>query len=241
MSHKEMALRISQALGLIEEPVTVYYTDEKPESAFEWNCKGAHFCNIGRMTSVRKGTPLSVDGESPGCGGAAFFLGWKKEMQSGFEEFLSHDSEGKGERYKKTPELAKAFVENRSFVPANGRYCVFQRLEDLPEEVTPEVVVFYGDGDDISGLVWLANYGRKDHAVIAPFSSGCGSIVSEPRAQGLDPEPKAILGMFDPSARGNVNKNYLTFSVPWRMFIEMLENIPGSFVEIDPWVKLRNR
>jgi uncharacterized protein (DUF169 family) len=196
---------------------------------------------MGRMTAVRRGTPLAVDGENPGCGGATFFLGWNKEMQPGFEEFLSHNAEGKGERYKKTPKIAKAFIENRRFVPANGRYCIFQRFEDLPDEITPEVIVFYGDADDISGLFWLANYGRKDQAVIAPFSSGCGSVVSEPRSQGLEPEPKAVLGTFDPSARGSVNKNYLTFSAPWRIFAEMLENIPGSFVEIDPWLKLRDR
>jgi len=241
MTHKEMAQPMSQALGLEEEPIAVYYADEKPEAAFEWNCKGEHFCNIGRLAVVRKGTPLAVDGQNPGCGGAAFFLGWNKETRTGFEEFLSHDAEGKGERYKKTPEIARAFIENRKFVPANGRYCIFHRLTDVPENITPEVVVFFGDGDDISGLVSLANYGRRENAVIAPFSSGCGSIVSEPRAQALESEPKAVLGMFDPSARGSVNKNHLTFAVPWRMFIEMLENIPGSFVEIEPWVKIKSR
>ncbi|MEN6370992.1 MAG: DUF169 domain-containing protein [Armatimonadota bacterium] len=241
MTHKEMASQISRELGLVEEPIAVYYADEKPEQAFQWNCQGGHFCHMGRLTAVIRGTPLAVDRENPGCGGAAFFLGWNAEMQPGFEEFLSHDADGKGERYKKTPEIAKAFVEKRSFVPANGRYCIFQRLEDLPEKITPEVIVLYGDADDMSGLLGLANYGRKNQAVIAPFSSGCGSIVSEPRAQGLGPEPKAVLGMFDPSARGSVNKNYLTFSAPWQMFIEMLENIPGSFLEIDPWLKLRNR
>lgn len=241
MTHKEMAEKIKTALGLDEEPIAAYYSDEKPEGAYEWNCTGGHFCTVTPQVAVRKGKPLAINGKTPGCGGTAFFLGWSKEMRPGFEEFLSHDAEGKGERYKKTPEIARAFIENREFVPANGQYCIFQRLIDVPEEITPEVVDFYADADGISGLVWLANYGRKEQAVIAPFTAGCGSLVSEPRAQMLKDKPKAVLGMFDPSARISVEKHLLSFAVPWKMFVEMLENLPGSFVEIEPWTKIRNR
>jgi uncharacterized protein (DUF169 family) len=241
MTHREMAGRMMKTLGLTEEPIGVYYANEKLEGAFQWDCKGEHFCTIGGLAAVRKGRALVVDGENPGCGGAAFFLGWKDSMAPGFEYFLSHDDQGRGERYKKTPEIARAFIENRAFVPANGRYCVFQQLKDIPDEITPEVVVFFANADGISGLFWLANYGRKEQAVIAPFSAGCGSVVSEPRAQAAEPEPKGVIGMFDPSARSNVDKHLLTFSIPYKMFIEMLDNIPGSFLEIDPWLKLRNR
>lgn len=242
MTHKEMDDKLCDALGISEPPIAVYYTDEKPEGAFEWNCQGGHFCPIGRMAAVRKGTPMSVNGEHPGCMGGAFSLGWNESMRPGFEEFLSHDAEGRGERYKKTPELVRALIAERKFIPATGKYCIFIKLEDLPEDITPEVVAFYADPDGISGLIWLASYGRPgQNATIAPFSAGCGSIVSEPRAQALEAEPKAVLGMFDPSARQLMEPDFLTFAVPYGMFIEMVENLPGSFVEIDPWLKIKNR
>lgn len=242
MTHKELTSRVSEAIGKLPPPVAVYYTDERLEGAFEWNCKGEHFCHIGRMAAVRAGKPMVIDSKNPGCMGAARFLGWNPVTMPGFEYFLSHNDEGKGERFKKTPELARSFMVNFDFVPASGAYCVFQRLEDVPDEITPEVIIFFGEADHISGLHLLANYGRsgKD-AVITPFTSGCGSMVAEPRAQMSNPEPKAVLGLFDPAARPKEDKKYLTLSVPYKMFIEMVENIPESFLEIEPWISIKNR
>lgn len=242
MNHKYLAQRMLEALNLGESPIAIYYSDEKLEGAFEWNCQGGHFCPIGRMTAVRTGTPMLVDGETPICGGGQFFLGWVEEMRPGFEEFLSHDAEGHGERYRKTPQLVGEFLKERNFVPANGRYCIFQRLEDVPEEIVPEVISVFAPPDQIGALVFLANYDRAGNdGVISPFSSGCGSMVTEPRAQALEPEPKAVIGMFDPSARPNMEKYLLTFSVPFRRYVELVENIPGSFLEIEPWAKLKER
>jgi len=240
--HKEMADRVVQAIGLAEPPIAIYYANEKPEGAFSWDCQGEHFCFVGSLSVARQGTPVAVDGQNPGCAGAAYYLGWNDELRPGFEYFLSHDSEGRGERFKKTPELVREFVKARRFVAASGRYCIFRRLADLADQVTPEVITIFGDPDDMSGLLTLANYGRaSNYEVIAPMSSGCGTIVGEPRAQAREPQPKAVLGLFDPTVRPRVEKNYLTFSAPYGMFVEMVENIPGSFLEIEPWLKVRNR
>lgn len=236
-----MAESIVGALGLSEAPIAVYYADEKPEGAFEWDGR-SHFCLIGRLAEARKGTPLAVNGENTGCGGSANFLGWDDSFRPGFEYFLSHDEEGKGERFKKTPELARAMIRDRVFVPASGRYCMFQRLADLPEDVQPEVVVMFADPDEVSGLVVLANYGRAgSNEVIAPMTSGCGSIVNEPRVQAKNPQPKAVLGMFDAAARPKMEKQFLTFSVPYAVSTEIVGNIRGSFLEIEPWTGMRDR
>lgn len=242
MTHSETSQQITDALGLTEAPIAVYYTDEPLQLSYMWNGQKGHFCSISRMAKVRQGTPLVVDGDNPGCMGGAYFLGFDSATRPGFECFLSHDAEGNGERYKKTPELAKAFIETRKFVPATARYCVFQCLCDVPDDVTPEVIVFFAPPDELSGLFWLANYGRSEqNAVISPFSAGCGSIVSEARAQAASENPKGVLGMFDPSARPHVEKSLLTISVPFSLYTEMVENIPGSFVEIAPWTRLKGR
>ncbi len=242
MTHKELSEKITEAIGTLPPPVAVYYTNDAIAGAFEWNCQGPHFCHIGRLGAVRSGKPMVIHKDNPGCMGAAKFLGWEPNTRPGFEYFLSHDEEGKGERFKKTPELARSFIESFEYVAAKGDYCVFQRLQDVPESVEPEVVIFFAEPDQFSGLFWLANYGRtgKD-AVIAPMTSGCGSIVSEPRAQIGKPEPKGIIGMIDPAARPKEDKRYLTISFTYGMLIEMVETIPGSFLEIEPWTKLKER
>lgn len=242
MSHREQVERITEAIGKLVSPVAVYYSESRIEGAFEWNCKGERFCHIGRLGAVRAGKPMVIDSKNPGCMGAARFLGWMPGMRPGFEYFLSHDSEGKGERFKKTPEMARTFIESFHFTPANGPFCIFQRLEDVPEDVQPEVIIFFAEPDQLSGLYWLANYGRdgKD-AVISPMTSGCGSIVAEPRYQATQAEPKGVLGLFDPAARPKEDKRFLSLAVPYRMFVEMVENIPESFLEIEPWISLKNR
>jgi uncharacterized protein (DUF169 family) len=242
MTHRELVAKITEAIGTLEPPVAVYYADERIPDSFQWNCEGPHFCHIGRLRAVRAGKPMVVHKDNPGCMGAARFLGWQREMRPGMEYFLSHDEEGNGERYKKTPELARSFIASFEFTPASGDYCVFQRLTDVPEDVTPEVVIFFAEPEAFSGLYWLANYGRggKD-AVISPMTSGCGSVVSEPRSQIAKPEPQGIIGMMDPSARQVEEKRFLTISFPWKMFTEMIENIPGSFLEVEPWTKLKAR
>lgn len=242
MSHAESTQRIIDALGLTEAPIAVYYSDEPLPKSYMWNGQKGHFCTISRMSLVRQGTPLVVDGQNPGCPGGAFFLGFSPDVRPGFECFLSHAPDGTGERYKKTPELAKAYITNRKFVPASARYCIFQRLSDLPDEITPEVVTFFAPPDELSGLFWMANYGSvEQNAVISPFSAGCGSIVSEARAQASSENPKGVLGMFDPSARQHMEKHLLTITVPFSLYTEMVENITGSFLEIAPWTRLRGR
>lgn len=242
MTHKEAANRMTEAMGKLVPPVAVYYADERIEDAFEWNCQGPHFCHVGRLAAVRAGKPMIVDKKNPGCMGASRFLGWSPGIRPGFEYFLSHAEDGSGERFKKTPEMARSFIDSFDFTPANGDFCVFQRLEDVPDAVLPEVVIFFAEPDQLSALHWLANYGRNGkNAVISPMTSGCGSMVAEPRAQMGKPEPQGIIGLFDPAARPREDKRYLTLAVPYAMFLEMVNNIPESFLEIEPWISIKDR
>ena len=54
----------------------------------------------------------------------------------------------------------------------------------------------------LSGLFTLANYDEpQPYGVIAPFGAGCASIVDYPYKEIKAPQPRAVLGMFDVSAR----------------------------------------
>jgi len=49
------------------------------------------------------------------------------------------------------------------------------------------------------------------------------------------------MGLFDPSARPYVEKNLMTFAVPFGLFTRMAGNIPESFLTTRTWGTIRKR
>jgi len=86
-----------------------------------------------------------------------------------------------GERYKKSPELVLQAVNHMPKMEAPCQFITWKRWDKLEEYDAPEVVVFFATRDILSGLFTLANFEEAEpNGVLAPFSSGCGSIVSYP-------------------------------------------------------------
>jgi hypothetical protein len=73
------------------------------------------------------------------------------------------------------------------------------------------------------------------------MGAGCGTIVQYPLKESQSDHPRAVLGMFDVSARPGVDPNSLTFSVPMQKFEGMVANMDESFLITDSWEKLKNR
>lgn len=96
--------------------------------------------------------------------------------------------------------------------------------------------------DVLSGLFTLMNFDESQpEAVIAPMGSGCSSIVSYPYLEKDSPHPRAVIGMFDPSARPHLPEDALSFSVPMTKFVRMIENMESSFLITDTWKTLQKR
>jgi len=47
--------------------------------------------------------------------------------------------------------------------------------------------------------------------------------------------------MFDVSARPMVEKDILTLAMPYPIFLKLLENVQGSFLETQSWKKVLKR
>ncbi len=226
-----------------ELPITFYYSDNTGQAELVKPGSVAR-CVIGALVQVRKGRSFSFNADSIGCFGGRKYLGFAESIMPDFEYFISCGIPGKieGERYKKSPELVKETMKNWPDFRAPAPFVIFKRWDNLKEEDSPEVVTFFAQSDVLSGLFTLVNFDESQaEGVIAPMGSGCSSIVSYPYLEKNSQHPRAVMGMFDPSARPYVPKNVLSFSVPMTKFVTMIENMGESFLITDTWKKLRKR
>ena len=150
-----------------------------------------------------------------------------------------------GERYVKDPGLVEQWIEELPIMEIESRYVLFEPLSEIaPEKRQPETVVLTVDADQLSALVILANYARRGmENVSIPWAAGCQTIGIIPWREARSEHPRAVVGLTDISARKNVRKllgsEYLTFAVPWRMFMEMEDQVEGSFLQRPTWLSLR--
>jgi uncharacterized protein (DUF169 family) len=225
-----------------ELPIVFYYTYgdggaehfEKPEG---------RSCLICELINVRNGKSLMFNGDTLGCAGAKRYLGYIEKMRPGFEYFLScGNKEMEGERYIRTPEMVKEIMKNHKSMGIEGKNIVFKRWDNITESDDPLAVIFFAKPDVLSGLFTLANFDQVEpNGTYTPFGAGCSSIVHYPYLESKSDRPRAVIGMFDPSARPCVPENVLTFAVPMKRFEEMLSYMEESFLITDTWHEMRTR
>jgi len=234
--------RWRQRFGSAELPIVFYYTDTEGGIPLASTPSG-HRCIIGVLAQVRNGRALRLDAETCGCWGARRYLGFTQERSPNFEYFLSCGIPDKleGERYKQSPELVRTWVEAQPGFAAPARFIVFKRWDSLDSSDTPEAVIFFARPDVLSGLFTLANYDEPEDAVFTPFGAGCGSIVQHPYLEGKAERPRAVLGMFDVSARPFVPADTLSFAVPMVKFQRMVNTMEESFLITPSWARVRQR
>jgi hypothetical protein len=187
---------------------------------------------------------MAFDASRIGCGGGKRYLGFTQELRPEFEYFLSCGIPGRleGERYKRSPELVREFIARAPRFVAPAERIVFKRWDALEGSDAPEVVIFFARADVLSGLFSLANFDMAEpNAVFAPFAAGCGSIVQYPYLERSAAAPRAVLGMFDVSARPYIPGDRLSFAVPLTRFAAMIESMEESFLITHSWEKVRQR
>ncbi len=228
-----------------ELPITFYYTDE--EGRAETVKPGTvPRCIIGAILKIQQGESLAFDVDAVGCPGGKRYLGFAENLDMpNFEYFLSCGIPGKmeGERYKKTPEMVREYMKKHApATKAPAKYIVFKRWDKLSAKDNPEVVIFFAGADVLAGLFTLASFDEAEqNMVIAPFGSGCASIVQYPYLETKSARPRAVIGMFDVSARPFVAKDKLAFAAPMSKFKRMVDNMEESFLITPSWAKVQKR
>ncbi len=226
-----------------ELPLIFYYMDKEDKSPLA-KPKSVPRCIIDALSLAREGEVLCFNVESIGCFGGRRYLGFTEKIMDTFEYFLSCGIPRKveGERYKKTPQLVAEWLKKAPSFEAPAPFVVFKRWDLLKEADEPEVVVFFASPDVLAGLFTLANFDEAEaNAVFTPFGSGCASLVQYPYLEKASKHPRAIIGLFDVSARPFVSANALTFSVPMNKFERMVENMEESFLITNSWKAVQKR
>jgi hypothetical protein len=65
--------------------------------------------------------------------------------------------------------------------------------------------------------------------------------VQYPYLEKASTRPRAVIGLFDVSARPFVPENALSFSVPMNKFERMVRNMEESFLTTDSWKAVHRR
>ena len=225
-----------------ELPITFFYSED-PRGCEPPRPDG-HRCFISQLAAVRNGRTLCCDADAISCSGGKRYTGFSQELMPNFEHFLSCGIPGvvEGERYKQSPELVRTFMDDMPPQIAPTPFLLFKRWDALEEEDEPEAAIFFACPDVLAGLFTLANFDHPEHdGVICPFGAGCASIIQWPLREKTSGQPRAVLGMFDVSARPCVPQGTLSFAVPMAKFETMIGNMPESFLITPSWDRVRKR
>ena len=244
MNIREIGLKLKEDLGLKYLPIGVMFSDVMPENAMKFKKKG-NGCVVPLIFSTTKGHTAAMDKDSTGYPCSAFYLRYQNWIFPGIESFLS-DGVGSpmgGERFIKTPDKAKSFVE--SFIPKEicNKVTVFKSLDNFNKNEIPEIVIFFVTPDELSGLVYLLHFNSPNvsDTIVTRFNSGCSSIVTLPMRYKIEGKKKAVMGMHDINARLRLPKDILSLSMPIDMAKEICSYIDDSFIKTKNWEKIKKR
>lgn len=251
-------------LGLNEEPVGLFYTDDKPangstpkamalptrekeiENDVDWRTTFSQFsCVMGHVLQARKLKKTAYfSAEQFGCPGCAFWLGFMKPQTETIIHYVSTGIPGQleGEHYLDSPDALRRIQADIDPEAATGKFCVVKPLSHFSADEKPEHVVFFARPETLSGLHQLATFVTNNPEVVAsPWGAACTNMITWPYKYQARGETRAVLGGWDPSARKFFGTDELTFTVPYKMFIQMYERFPESFLTTKTWTTVQKK
>jgi uncharacterized protein (DUF169 family) len=248
--------KLISALKLNMQPIAVFLTDERPEDGLHFKEEHTGGCVASMLVAAGKQNRVAFFGRSTfGCPGGGTGLGFGDRygkfpiaclLSTGNKEFAERMGRAgaamaEGERLYKTPELARKWVDALPITDVPSEYVVFKPWSQVTEADKPELIVFFVNADQLSALVVLADYHRGTHeSVTAPFGAACQSILYG-YAEADKEQPRGVIGFFDITKRELVDRETLTFTVPYSLYKEMESNAEGSFLELSAWQRIRER
>ncbi len=227
---KESLQKLSEVISYKYPAIGWYFSSEKIENSFVFK-KDKWVCMCMYLKMVTKNGKRMQFSEDFGkaCTGPAEYCGFCELTDDG-GQFIS-ETEG----FKKNRRLAWQYYQEslKSIHSPKEKYLYVEPIEIINNNMTIEVVNYFPDLKGLASLIVLSNYDREENMdnVLTPFASGCQSIFTIPYNEQFQKKPKSIIGLMDPQAMHFIPDDMVSFSLPSNRFIEMANNIKGSFLD----------
>ena len=123
------------------------------------------------------------------------------------------------------------------------KYRIIKPLSKLTEKEIPESVIFTVNPIQLAALITLVGaFMDGINVTVTPQGAACQMIGAYVFKEGRSANPKAVLGLLDLAARKNIKKllptNVLTYSVPWKLFLQMEETADNCVFDSPIWKDL---
>jgi uncharacterized protein (DUF169 family) len=247
-----MHSRISEALALKHAPVAFIFTDDKPEQAIQFK-EGSWGCVGSMVTTATRGKTIVFDRKTSGCPGGGTGLGFgncyvgfpiDRLLSTGGKAELANGQAfdmGEGERFFASPEVAARWAQALPYREAPTEYIVCKPLDQVAEGESVSLVLMLVNPDQLSALVTLAGFRRGAiDATVSPWGAACQSILFA-QAEAETDNPRGVIGFFDISQRGKIAREFLSYTMPYALYLEMESSVADSFLETTVWEKLIER
>jgi len=232
----------AEALSLREMPFAVFSSDVVPEGAL--TPKNSR-CVIGVLRLARKKKlPAVFMNHENLCPGGRVYMNLEGAVSDFIPAFVSTGMEGvfEGERYCKSPDIVRQYLELVALKADPLPYRVFKPLDMLDESDSPEVVVFFETPDVLSGLFTLVQFEPGEtNCIIAPCGAGCAGVYTWVKRNLEEGRERAVIAGFDPSARPFMAPDELTFSIPYSVFKRLMACYRDSFLFTHSWQTIKRR
>ena len=134
-------------------------------------------------------------------------------------------------------ELAQKWRDNIPYSEKGYPLIVFAPLSRWNEIGAPDIIYIFAKPDQLSALVtMLGSHNGEALNTIAPFGSACQSIVYA--VDQIEKErPMAIMGLFDISQRYDDLKDFLSLTIPYTLWEELIKVLDKSCLTTNSWKK----
>ncbi|WP_458404073.1 DUF169 domain-containing protein [Methanobrevibacter sp.] len=161
-----------------------------------------------------------------------------ENMPKNTREMFEH-----GERIYCDFETAKKSIQSRP-VYDEGQYVIFKGLENLEDGEIPESVIFTVNPIELTAIIQINSSFRTQEAyILTPQAAGCQAIGCFTFNENESDDPKPVLGPIDFAGRSKMKhfipNDYMTLSMPWKLFLKLEELNENSVLQTDLWKKFK--